>query len=113
MLMLKALGRHGAMGRLVAPHVELLLIGWTLQLTMGVAFWILPRGEGGASRGVVGYARLAFVLLNLGVIATAFGPIVGIPEEVRLLGRASEAAAATAFGLHAWRRVRRASAEGL
>lgn len=46
------------------PHVEFMLIGWTVQLTMGVAFWILPRFEGGVSRGAVGYAWFAFVLLN-------------------------------------------------
>lgn len=113
MLTLKALAQHGAMARLIAPHVEFLLMGWTLQLTMGVAFWILPRLEGGASRGAVGYAWLAFVLVNVGVIAAGLGPLVGSSETVRLLGRTAEAAAAIAFGLHAWRRVRRASVAGI
>lgn len=76
MLVLKAPAHHGATARLIAPHVEFLVMGWTLQLTMGVAFWILPRLAGGASRGAVGYAWLA---------------------------------AAIAFGLHAWRRGKRAS----
>jgi hypothetical protein len=113
MLTLKALAHHGAMARLIAPHVEFLLMGWTLQLTMGVAFWILPRLEGGASRGAVGYAWLAFVLVNAGVIAAGLGPLIEGSETVRLLGRAAEAAAAIAFGLHAWRRVRRASVAGI
>jgi hypothetical protein len=29
--------------RLLLPHVEFVLFGWTMQLMMGVAFWILPR----------------------------------------------------------------------
>lgn len=110
MLTLKALGRHGAVARLVAPHVEVLLMGWTLQLTMGVAYWILPRLAGGAGRGAVGYAWLAFVLVNLGVVSAALGPVVGSVDGVRFFGRAVEAAAAIAFGFHAWRRVRPATA---
>jgi uncharacterized membrane protein YidH (DUF202 family) len=38
MLAFKACARHGVMWRLFTPHVEFLLIGWTVQLTMGVAF---------------------------------------------------------------------------
>jgi hypothetical protein len=109
MLTLKAVVRYEGVGLLVTPHVEFLLIGWTVQLTMGVAFWILPRFEGGTSRGAVGYAWLAFVLLNAGVILAGLGPALGDPGFIRLSGRAAEAAAAFAFGLHAWRRIRRAS----
>ena len=56
MLVAKAFARHGWTGLVLVPHVEFLLLGWTMQLTMGVAFWILPRFEGGTSRGAVGYA---------------------------------------------------------
>ena len=28
--------------RLLSTHIEFLIFGWTLQLVMGVAFWILP-----------------------------------------------------------------------
>jgi hypothetical protein len=106
MLALSALGRYGAMARLFTPHVEFLLIGWTVQLTMGVAFWILPRFEGGTSRGAVGYAWVAFVSVNAGIIVAALGPLLGGGEFARLLGRGAEGAAAVAFAVHAWRRVR-------
>ena len=109
MLTLKALARYDGMGRLMAPHVEFLLIGWTGQLTLGVAFWILPRFEGGASRGVVRYAWLAFVLLNVGVMLAALAPIFGDAGFMRLSGRFAEAGAAAAFALQAWRRIRGAS----
>jgi len=109
MLTLKAVVRYEGVGLLMTPHVEFLLIGWTVQLTMGVAFWILPRFEGGTSRGAVGYAWLAFVLLNTGVILAGLGPVLGDAGFIRLSGRAAEAGAAIAFGLHAWRRIRRTS----
>ena len=39
MLTLKAVVRYEGVGLLMmTPHVEFLLIGWTVQLTMGVAF---------------------------------------------------------------------------
>jgi heme/copper-type cytochrome/quinol oxidase subunit 1 len=109
MLTLKALARYDGMARLMAPHVEFLLIGWTVQLALGVAFWILPRFEGGASRGVVRYAWLAFVLLNVGVILAALAPISGAAAFMRLAGRFAEAGAAVAFALHAWPRIRGAT----
>jgi len=100
MLAAKALGHYGAMGRLFVPHVELLLVGWTVQLTMGVAFWILPRFEGGASRGAVGYAWAALVLVNTGVVLVVLGASVA--------GRAAELLAAAAFARTAWPRIKRA-----
>ena len=36
--------------RLLPLHVELLLFGWLVQLTMGVAYWILPRTPGSSTQ---------------------------------------------------------------
>jgi hypothetical protein len=107
MLSLKALREPGAMLRLLGPHMDLLLVGWAMQLTMGVAFWILPRFEGGVSRGATGWAWLAFVLVNAGVALVALGAWTGgAPLK---LGRGAEASAALAFAVHAWARVKRPS----
>jgi hypothetical protein len=111
MLALKAFAHYGPMGLRLVPHVEFVLMGWTVQLTMGVAFWILPRFEGGASRGAVGYAWLAFVLLNAGVLLVGVASVVWASDSARLGGRLAEAAAAVAFALHAWRRIKRVSVE--
>jgi hypothetical protein len=110
MLALKASARYGAMARALVPHVELVLVGWTMQLTMGVAFWILPRFEGGASRGAVGYAWGAFVLLNAGVLLVAASSVGAGSDVARAAGRLAELLAAAAFGLHAWGRIKGASA---
>ena len=106
MLTLKALARYDGIGWLMAPHVEFLLIGWTVQLTFGVAFWILPRFAGAPSRGEVRDAWLAFVLLNVGVMLAGLAPIFGDAGFTRVAGRFAEAGAALAFARHAWRRIR-------
>ncbi|HEU5041749.1 MAG TPA: hypothetical protein VFT84_13045 [Gemmatimonadales bacterium] len=80
-------------------HAELLLLGWTVQLAMGVAFWILPRFRTGPERGREWPAWLAYVLLNLGVLATG-------TALAAFAGRALEATAAAAFAWHAWPRIK-------
>ena len=92
--------------RLLPAHVEFVLFGWTVQLAMGVAFWILPRFEGGASRGRVWLAWLALGLLNAGVWLAGAGAVLDWPPALLLLGRVCEAAAAAAFALHAWPRIK-------
>jgi hypothetical protein len=92
--------------RLLPIHIEFLLIGWILQLALGVAFWILPRFRTGAERGREEFVWGAYVLLNMGVIAVAVGGAIGLPPAVPLLGRAAEALAAAAFSLHAWPRIK-------
>jgi hypothetical protein len=94
------------LNRLIPVHVEFLLLGWTVQLALGVAFWILPRFRSGAERGREMPAWLAFALLNLGVQTVAIGTAVGAPSSVGLLGRCIEALAAGAFAVHAWPRVK-------
>ncbi len=90
--------------RLLPAHIEFLLLGWTVQLAMGVAFWILPRFS--SSRGNEKAAWLAFVLLNTGVWLAGVGPLLGAAGWVVLLGRVAEAGAAAAFAFHAWPRIK-------
>jgi hypothetical protein len=90
--------------RLLPVHVEFLLFGWTVQLAMGVAFWIFPRFW--RSRGSETPAWLALGLINLGVCLAGLGPLLGAPALVILLGRLAEAGAAAAFALHIWSRVK-------
>jgi hypothetical protein len=93
-------------GRLLPVHIEFLLMGWTVQLALGVAFWILPRFRTGAERGREGFAWLSYGLLNIGVMTAAVGEATGLPPAVPLLGHTAEALAAAAFSVHAWARVR-------
>lgn len=69
----KGLPFAGFLWRLLPIHIELLLFGWMLQLTMGVAFWIVPRFSTPSRYGRVWLVVLAFVLLNVGVWITVAG----------------------------------------
>ncbi|MEW6566562.1 MAG: hypothetical protein AB1449_00050 [Chloroflexota bacterium] len=92
--------------RLLPVHVEVLFLGWTAQLALGVAFWILPRFAHGPARRREA-AWLAFALLNLGVWAAAIGAVWAAARGLLVVGRAAEAAAAAALAFHAWPRVER------
>lgn len=103
-LLHKATPFYPPLWRLLAVHVELLLFGWTVQLVMGVAFWIFPRFW--RSRGNEKPAWVAFVLLNLGVVLAGVGPLFVPAPMTILVGRLAEAGAALAFGLHIWSRIK-------
>ncbi|MFQ6674392.1 MAG: hypothetical protein ACE5GH_06370 [Fidelibacterota bacterium] len=87
-------------------HVEFLLLGWTVQLVMGVAFWILPRFEGGTGRGSVWMVWGAFALLNAGVILASLASLLNLPVWIHLTGRILEFGAVVAFASHAVPRVK-------
>ena len=50
-------------------HIVLLTGGWLVQLTLGVAYWILPRIQG-SERGRRGWAWLGFAILQAGLALT-------------------------------------------
>ncbi|OGW59868.1 MAG: hypothetical protein A2V83_04335 [Nitrospirae bacterium RBG_16_64_22] len=106
MLVEKAVRIDPVLWRFFDAHVEFLLVGWTVQLAMGVAFWMLPRFEGGTSRGNEPAAWTAFFLVNAGVLLAGLGSFLGLPQAVSLVGRLCEAGAALAFAVHAWPRIR-------
>jgi hypothetical protein len=95
---------HPFIWRLLPAHVEFLLLGWTVQLVMGVGFWIFPRFW--RSRGNETPAWLAFGLLNVGIWLAGVGPTLGAPAWSLLLGRLAEAAAIIAFAINAWPRMK-------
>ncbi len=101
----KGIPLHPQLWLLLPAHIELLLVGWTLQLVLGVAYWILPRFQ--RERRLTYLAWSAFIALNLGVCLIACLPFVRIyTDELRLLGRLLETGAVLAFLLHAWPRVK-------
>lgn len=85
-------------------HLELTLVGWTVQLALGVAYWILPRVGGERPRRWLAAASAG--LLNAGILAAALGG-AWEAEAWAVAGRGAEAAAALLFAAHAWPRVRR------
>lgn len=100
---------HPALWILLPAHMEFLLFGWIVQLTMGVAFWILPRFWKAPRRGNETGAQIALVLLNVGiwliVIGSWLSPILPLRHYLMASGRLLEIGAAVAFASHLWPRV--------
>ena len=106
MLMLanKGVPFYPALWRLLPVHIEFLLVGWTLQFVLGVAFWIAPRFWQPPRRGDERGAVAAWILLNLGVWAVVAG--VWLETAAFMLpGRLLEATAVAAFAWHIWPRI--------
>jgi len=104
MLANKGLAFAPFLWRLRPAHIELLLVGWTVQLAMGVAFWILPRFQ--SSRGDVRPAWLALVMINLGVLLVSLSLVIDLNGWNLVAGRLAELVAAAAFSWHVWPRVK-------
>lgn len=91
-------------------HVEVVLVGWFLQTTMGVAYWILPRYPTRPERGPAWPPAWAFSLLNLGIVLTVAGEIWPGLTHAPVAGRIMEVVAVALFGIHLWPRIRPAPA---
>jgi fermentation-respiration switch protein FrsA (DUF1100 family) len=106
LLVNKGIGFAPGLWRWLPVHLELLLVGWFVQLVMGVAYWIFPRfGMSPAARGREGLAWVALGLFNAGVWLVCAGALVG-PPSLAALGRVAEVAAAGTMALNIWVRTR-------
>jgi heme/copper-type cytochrome/quinol oxidase subunit 1 len=101
----KGLPLHPALWEWLPAHMEFLLIGWIVQLTMGVAFWVLPRYWKKPRRPKEIFAQIAFVLLNLGIWLVVAGTTFQAGRGFLLTGRVVEVGAVGFFTLHAWKRI--------
>ncbi|CUU11342.1 MAG: hypothetical protein N2045_00845 [Fimbriimonadales bacterium] len=110
MLSAKALAFHAIVGAWRAIHAEILLIGWLIQLAMGVSYWILPRDEQN-QRQHAWRVWGALGTLNLGVGWSALG--LGTQQEIVLaMGRVMEVAGVILYATAVFPRLRRASRLG-
>jgi hypothetical protein len=90
----------------LTAHITLLTWGWLLQLSLGVAYWILPRF--GSVRPRPYLAALAYGLLNAAVVITLAASLLPVPWP-GILVSTLQLLAILAFALHAWPRVRRSA----
>jgi hypothetical protein len=114
-LILSAKGYPAVLGwswLLLPAHIELLIVGWLVQLTMGMAYWILPRLDGAGNRGRPVLAWASLGMLNVGVSGTAILLLIRaiLPQagmDLLLIPTALlHPLALAAFVGHAWPRVR-------
>ena len=101
-----------------AAHIHMLLVGWTVQLACGVAFWILPRLDASGARGNEYLVWGCYAALNSGVVLGAvYDPLAALDHSsawpiFRLLWMVLPALmgllyllAAVLFVAHVWPRV--------
>lgn len=88
---------HPALWSWLPAHIEWLLVGWVAQLTLGVAFWIMPRFWKAPRRGNSTGAYLALVMLNAGILLCSLEPVLRLTPWALVAGRAMEVGAALAF----------------
>lgn len=92
--------------RLLPAHIEFVLFGWTVQLILGMAFWILPRFPTPPVRGNEKLAWWAFVGLNIGIGVFVLSSLAPFNAWFALLGRIAEIAGVMLFAAHAWPRLK-------
>ena len=93
-------------------HIVLLLNGWLVQLGMGVAYWILPRVKG-TDRGRDRWAWASFFALQTGLILIALSLLQmwwSPAAQFFAPGVLFQAVSIGLFVVHAWPRIRSASA---
>lgn len=94
-------------------HIHILLLGWTVQLACGVAYWILPRLDASGNRGDERVVRASALALNAGVvlgtvqsIASTWPLVAPWARWLLLLVGLLYGVAALLFARNAWPRVR-------
>ncbi len=85
-------------GWIHAWHIELMLLGWFGNLTLGVAYWMFPKHATGAERGSLVPPAIAYGALNTGIMLVALGH----PAP----GRGLELLAVVAFAFNAIPRIK-------
>jgi hypothetical protein len=105
----RALGYYPAVSWLLPLHIEFMLIGWAVQLAMGVAYWVLPRHRSGPERGDDRVTMLAFGLVNAGVLLAGLAGVAAFSRWAPL-GHGLEILGGLAFGANMWHRLPRSIA---
>lgn len=90
---------------LLPLHIEFAVLGWMIQLAMGVAFWILPRYRMGAPRGDERLSWAALVLVNLGILGIVLDVMFHV-DWLMLMGRGLEALGLILFVMGNWNRIK-------
>jgi hypothetical protein len=89
-------------------HIVLLMNGWLIQLTMGVAYWILPRIQG-SDRGRGRWAWASFWTMESGLALVILSLLnmwwTGM-GELFAPGVGLQAISIALFVIHGWPRVR-------
>ena len=90
---------------LLGAHVEMMLLGWTIQLAFGVAFWILPRFPQAQRYGRERLGWLGYGLINAGLLLVVLNTWLQV-AWLPFAGRALELVGVISFAVLIWPRVK-------
>lgn len=102
----KGIPYYAGIWSLLNVHIEYVLIGSTLQLILGIAFWILPRFAKRPYRGNEKLAWAGFYLINAGIILLSLLSLLPDQTWISPTARSLEAAGVLSFLVHAWPRIK-------
>lgn len=105
MLIHKAYVIHPAVWMMLPVHIEVTIFGWIIQLTLGTAYWMLPRFLEGSARGDSSLAYAMIVSLNLGIVFVIADSLLLFALPLDLAGRVLELAAVGLFVVLHWNRI--------
>ncbi|MTI87850.1 MAG: cbb3-type cytochrome c oxidase subunit I [Balneolaceae bacterium] len=105
LLLNKAFNFYAPLWAVLPVHIEFMLIGWVVQLTLGVAYWILPRYFGKQGRGnpILAYAMIG--VLNTGIIVVSLSQLDVLPSAGSWMGRCLEMGGVILFVFLHWKRI--------
>lgn len=89
---------------LIPAHIEIMIFGWIIQFTLGVAYWILPRYLEDKGRGSKRLAYLIPIFLNIGILIKISSAVTAW-NGMKLTGRSFELLAVLTFVSLHWKRV--------
>jgi hypothetical protein len=96
---------------LLAVHIQVMVGGWLVQLTLGMAYWLLPRLDAQGERGSPGWAWTSFAAINGGVGGAALLLLVRTwwhapwLDALLVVAALAQIVALLAFARHAWPRI--------
>lgn len=105
MLVHKAVGLSPSVWMLLPVHIEVTIFGWIIQLTLGTAYWMLPRLIEGPSRGKPSLVVAMVISLNLGILLVLCDVVLTVGVPLRLPGRVLELVAVGLFVYLHWNRI--------
>lgn len=105
LLVNKAYPLHPAVWMVLPAHIELTIFGWIIQLTLGTAYWMLPRFLEGPSRGNRALVVGMVTSWNMGILLVIADTLISTMIPLRLVGRSLECLAVVLFVALHWNRI--------
>ncbi len=104
-LISKVYPEYSSVWSLLSVHIEVSIFGWIIQLTMGTAYWILPRYLKTKSRGNPRLALAMVGMLNFGILINVASYLNILPPSATIVGRLLEVGAVALFIALHWNRA--------